>query len=173
MDERIVHKNDVSASRNRQDRNVTEDRNLGREETTLSFKDAFSFNALPDLPHIPGFKTIWLTTNNPRDTIAARMRLGYVSVSPTEIPGWENLRVKSGEYEGMVGVNEMLAFKLPVELYQRYMTQMHYDAPLQEEGKIKAQLELMRDSRGRALARDVGDGMAELDNAPPPPPIFD
>ena len=172
MDERIVKKSDLGG-RERIDRNATQDRSLGREENSLSFKDAFSFNALPDLPPISGFKTIWLTTTNPRDTIAARMRLGYVPVSPSEVPGWESLKLKSGEYEGMVGVNEMLAFKLPVELYQRYMTQMHYDAPLAEEGKIKAQLELMRDSRGRALARDVGDGIAELDNAPPPPPIFE
>ena len=150
----------------------TEERHLDREENSLSFRQQFSFDALPNLPAIPGYKTIWLTTQNPRDTIANRIRLGYEPVRPEDVPGWDNLALKSGEYEGMIGVNEMLAFKLPVDLWNRYMTEMHHTAPLEEEGKLKAQLELMRDSRGRDMTREVGDGMTALDE-PAPTPRFD
>lgn len=151
---------------------VPDERGSDREENTMSFRQEFSFDALPNLPSIPGYKTIWLTTTNPRDTIQSRMRLGYVPVRAEEVPGWENLKLKSGEHEGFVGVNEMLAFKLPEDLWRRYMEEMHHTAPLEEEGKLTAQMELMRDSRGRRLATDIGDGTAEL-SAPPPRPRFD
>ena len=144
-------------------------RGSDREEGTQSFRQSMSFDALPNLPDIPGYRTIWLTSTNPRDTIAARMRLGYVPVQPSEVPGWENLKLKSGEYEGLVGVNEMLAFKLPEDLWHQYMEEMHHTAPLEEEGKLSAQMELMRDSRGRKLATDIGDGTAELSASPPRP----
>ena len=149
-----------------------EERGDDREENTMSFRQSMSFDALPNLPDIPGYRTIWLTSTNPRDTIAARMRLGYVPVQPSDVPGWENLKVKAGDYEGLIGVNEMLAFKLPVDLWHKYMEEMHHTAPLEEEGKLSAQMELMRDSRGRKLATDIGDGTAEL-SAPPPRPRFE
>lgn len=149
-----------------------DERGADREEMKMSFRQSMSFDALPNLPEIPGYKTIWLTTTNPRDTISSRMRLGYVPVLASEVPGWENLKLKSGEHEGMVGVNEMLAFKIPTDLWHRYMEEMHHTAPLEEEGKLNAQMELMRDSRGRQLATDLGDGTAELRN-PPPRPRFD
>jgi hypothetical protein len=30
----------------------------------------------------------------------------------------------------------MLAFKLPISLYEKYMTEAHHDAPLREEEKL-------------------------------------
>ncbi len=136
----------------------------------MSFRQQLNFDALPNLPQIPGFKTIWLTSTNPRDTIAMRMRLGYVPVGPSDVPGWENLLVKSGEYEGLIGVNEMLAFKIPMELWLRHMTELHHNAPLEEEGKLKANVDRMRGTRdgsGNHLVsdQDVGDGTADLDNS--------
>jgi hypothetical protein len=165
-DDRIARK-PVASDRAREERNTS--RTEGRDEEKMSFRQEFSFDALPQLPEIAGYKTIWLTTNNPRDTIQSRMRLGYAPVKPEEVPGWENLRTKTGEYEGMIGVNEMLAFKIPIDLWNRYMEEMHHTAPLEEEGKLQAQMELMRDSRGRSFATDVGDGTAELLGTPPRP----
>lgn len=166
-DERIVRKTTVD--RAREDVQTGPERGHDREENSMSFRQQMSFDALPNLPEIPGFKSIWLTTTNPRDTITSRMRLGYVPVTAEDVPGWENLKLKSGDYEGLVGVNEMVAFKIPQELWFRYMEEMHHTAPLEEEGKLSAQMELMRDSRGRKLATDIGDGTAELSASPPRP----
>jgi hypothetical protein len=38
--------------------------------------------------------------------------------------------------QGFIGVNEMLAFKLPISLYEKYMKEAHHDAPLREEEKL-------------------------------------
>jgi len=149
-----------AADTGRENRGAATD-NDPREEAipAVSFRNEFSFDALPNLPNIPGYKTIWLTTTNPRDTIQARIRLGYTPVTAADIPGFENLKMKSGEYDGMIGVNEMLAFKLPIEQWEKYMTELHHTAPLEEEEKLRAQLELMRDGRGNSLVAEIGDGM--------------
>jgi hypothetical protein len=153
------------ASREYEEREITEDRILQDEDRALVEALELEQEALPNLPEIPGFKTIWLSTTNQYDTIAARQRLGYTVVKPEEVPGFEHLMVPSkiGGYENVIGWNEMIAFKLPIDKWFRIMSFFHNTRPLEEEERLSAILELMVDEkRGKSLAREVGDGTASL-----------
>jgi hypothetical protein len=132
------------------------------------FRNQLFNDALPDLPNIPGFHVCWLTTTNPRDPIHRRMQLGYEPVKPEEVPGMEYASVKTGEWVGFIGVNEMLAFKLPESLYERFMQEAHHDAPLREENKLAEVADMMRDQAERAGSTMYeGDGLSEMrDHAP-------
>jgi hypothetical protein len=132
----------------------------------------FFQSSLPDLPKLPGYHNIWLTTTNPRDPIHGRIRLGYEPIKATDIPGWEHSAIKSGEWEGFIGVNEMLAFKLPDRLYQMYMKEAHHDAPQREEEKLSSTLDVIRQQAERSGARvEAGNGTEEL-GTEVPVPIF-
>lgn len=150
-------------TRRSEDRRVTEDRAISEDDRLEMFRNQLFNDALPDLPEIPGFHLCWLTTQNPRDPIHRRMQLGYEPVRPDEVPGMEYASIKTGEWSGFIGVNEMLAFKLPLSLYQRFMKEAHHDAPLREEDKLAEVAELMREQAERAGGRMLeGDGMSEM-----------
>lgn len=162
-DERLKKSVDNRESRAMADRAVTENRELTDEARVEMFRQQFFQSALPDLPSIPGWHTCWLTTTNPRDSIHVRLRLGYQPIKPEEIPGWEYTSVKTGEWAGYIGVNEMLAFKLPISLYEKYMQEAHQDAPMREEGKLQDSVEAMKAQAQRAGGQLlVGDGMSEV-----------
>jgi hypothetical protein len=146
-----------------EDRAVTEDRVLSDDERVEMFRQQFFQSALPDLPKIPGYHTCWLTTTNPRDSVQMRMRLGYEPIKPEDVPGWEYATVKTGEWVGFIGVNEMLAFKLPLSLYEKFMAEAHYQAPLREEEKLADTAEFLQ-QQARASGANVvmGDGMVGL-----------
>lgn len=162
-DERLKKSADNRQDRAMADRPVVESRELSDDARVEMFRQQFFQSALPDLPSIPGWHTCWLTTSNPRDSVHTRMRLGYQPIKPEEVPGWEYASVKTGEWAGYIGVNEMLAFKLPMSLYEKYMQEAHHDAPLREEEKLSDTAEFMR-QQARASGSDVmlGDGTAEL-----------
>ena len=84
-----------------------------------------------------GWHLCWLSTTNSYDSIDKRMRLGYVPVKADELPGYEDYRVKSGEHVGFISCNEMLLFKLPMDIYQEVMTYHHHDKPREEAEKIR------------------------------------
>ncbi len=155
------------------DRALSEDRQLSDEARLDLFRSKFSQAALPDLPPIPGYHVCWLTTSNPRDTVAMRMRLGYEAVKPEDIPGWDHATLKTGEYSGLIGVNELLAFKLPLHLYEQYMKEAHHDAPMREQEKLTANVDVLQDG-ARQKGADVVefDGMKELREPGPPAPTF-
>jgi hypothetical protein len=72
-----------------------------------------------------------------------------------------------------VGVNEMLAFKLPMSLYQKFMQEAHHDAPLREENKLAETAEIMREQAARAGAKLIeGDGMTDMYEPAPGAPVF-
>jgi len=122
---------------------------------------------------LPGYHSIWLTTTNPRDSIHRRIRLGYEPIKPEEIPGLEYASVKTGEWAGFVGVNEMLAFKLPMSLYQKFMQEAHHDAPLREENKLAETAQIMREQAARAGGQLIeGDGMTDMYEPAPRPVAF-
>jgi hypothetical protein len=132
------------------------------EERRRMFRSEWEPEALPTPPDIPGFHPCWLSTTSQYDPIHKRMRLGYVPVKAEEVPGFENYRIKSGEHEGFVGVNEMLLFKLPLDSYQDMMEEFHHYAPMDEQEKIKIQQDQLlnaKDSNGRSLGEIEGDGM--------------
>ena len=82
-----------------------------------------------------GWHLCWLSTTNSYDSIDKRMRLGYVPVKADELPGYEDYRVKSGEHVGYISCNEMLLFKLPMDIYQEVMLYQHHEKPREEAEK--------------------------------------
>jgi len=157
-----------------EDRTVTEDRNVSEDDRLEMFRQQLFNDALPDLPEIPGYHLCWLTTTNPRDPIHRRMQLGYEPLRPDEVPGMEYASVKTGEWSGMIGVNEMVAFKLPMSLYQRFMQEAHHDAPMREEDKLAEVAEIMREQAERSgTTLYEGDGMSEMREFKPSRGRFD
>lgn len=164
----------AAADRPVQDRAVTERREVTEDDRLEMFRNALFNDALPDLPPITGFHTCWLTTTNPRDPIHRRMQLGYEPIKPEEIPGMEYASLKTGDWAGMIGVNEMLAFKLPLSLYNRFMQEAHHDAPGREEQKLADTADTIREQAERSGARvEIGDGLAELSRGNPVRGVFD
>ena len=166
----------VRSDRHMDDRKVTEDRALSDDQRVDEFRQQYFQSALPDIPKIPGYHVCWLTTENPRDPIHSRIRLGYEPIKAHDIPGWEHAMLKTGEWEGCIGVNEMIAFKLPLELYESYMSINHHEQPLSEEEKLSSQLrameaEMTAASKRGVVSLELEDGTAALGVAPKPPPF--
>lgn len=150
---------DRGNTRAMEDRAVTQDRQITDTERRAMLRNEFLYEALPNPPKLSGFHTIWLSSAHQYDTFQQRSRLGYVPVRSDEIPGWENLKIKSGDHEGCIGVNEMILFKIPLETYQMYMEVFHHEMPAEQEGKLKEMVDQAKSLPGNLL-RDVGDGMA-------------
>lgn len=144
------------------------------QERRKMFRSEWIQEALPSPPDIPGYHLCWLSTTNQYDPIHKRMRMGYEPVKAEEIQGFDNLRVKAGEHVGYIACNEMVLYKMPMEIYQEIMQELHHNAPQEEADKIRVQVENLqgqRDSNGRRLASVEGDGLNQLDS-PVPAPIF-
>lgn len=144
-----------------------DERDMSDDERLEMFRLAMFQNQLPQLPKIPGFHMCWLTTANPRDSIQGRMRLGYTLIKLSECPGWDSNAIPEGPYAGCIGVNEMVAAKLPLRLYELYMTEAHHNAPLAEEGKLTAALDAIRmQAQGQKAPISLEDGQAALGKRP-------
>jgi hypothetical protein len=153
-------------------RAAPEEKFISAQERRKMFSDEWTQSALPKLPEMPGWHLCWLSTTNSYDSIDKRIRLGYVPVKTEEIPGFENFRVKAGEHAGFIACNEMLLFKIPMEIYQDIMLHMHHEKPMEESEKIRVQLENLqgaRDSSGRSLGRVEGEGFGEIERSVPTP----
>lgn len=174
MDDRL--KKDMGVSRRDRgtlDRQATENRTISDDERLEMFRMQLYNDALPNIPDIPGYHVCWLTTTNKNDTIQQRMRLGYELIRAEDVPGMDLVTQKTGEYVGCIAVNEMIAAKLPMSLYQRYMQEAHHDAPLREEDKLAETAELMRQQAERSGGKLIeGDGMAEMREYVPRPREF-
>lgn len=154
---------DNRVSRSMEDRAATESRALSDDERVEMFRQQFHQSSLPDLPKLEGWHTCWLTTTNSRDSIHTRMRLGYEALKPEDVPGWDYVTIKTGDWVGFIGVNEMLAFKLPLSLYEKYMQEAHHDSPLREEEKLTDTAEFMEQQARASKSRiDTGDGNREF-----------
>lgn len=168
-DPRLANRKDngpAKEDRAQDDRPVTENRMLSDEERLEIFRNTSFQHTLPELPAIKGYHVCWLTTTNPRDSIITRTRWGYEPVRASDIPGWDHTTIKTGEYAGCVGINEMVAFKLPLRLYEMYMKEHHHDGPLKEEKKLSAVLEVIAQQAREAGAHvEMGDGSASLGKA--------
>mgnify|MGYP006280101139 CR=1 FL=1 len=151
------------ANREMGDRNVTEDRTLSDQDRLDMFRSSLHQSSLPDLPNIPNYHVCWLTTTNPRDSIHYRRSIGYEPILASEIPGWNHVTVQTGEYAGLIGVNEMVAFKLPMRLYEAYMKESHHERPRQEEMKLADTADFIR-NQAKQLGAEVyeGDGYEGL-----------
>ncbi len=152
-----------------------EDQFISAQERRKMWSEEWTQSALPKLPNMDGWHLCWLSTTNSYDSIDKRIRLGYVPVKSDELPGYENYRVKSGEHAGFISCNEMLLFKLPMDIYQEVMAHHHHDKPQEEADKIRVQLESLqgtRDSNGRRLVDVEGEGIGSIDKQPSKTPVF-
>ena len=154
-------------------REAPEEKFVSAEQRRKMWKDEWTQSALPSVPEISGWHLCWLSTTNGYDSIDKRIRLGYVPVKAEEIPGYENYRVKAGQHDGYIACNEMLLYKLPMDVYQEVMTAMHHDAPMEDAEKIRIQAEQLqgKDSSGKRLGSIEGEGLGNLDK-PVPVPVF-
>lgn len=175
MDERLKKEVGASSRRSRDedDRSVVGDREVSDSDRIDMFRQTLFNDVLPDLPKIPGFHVCWLSTTHQSDSLAKRARLGYSPIRASEVPGMDYASQKTGEYDGLIMINEMLAHKLPMNLYEAYMQEAHHAAPAREAAMIAATV----DSHKENAARDggeimEGDGMAELRRAAPTRGVF-
>ena len=156
-------------------RQAPEEKFPSKNERRKMWNEEWTQSALPKLPSLDGWHLCWLSTTNSYDSIDKRIRLGYVPVKSDEMPGYEDYRVKSGEHVGYISCNEMLLFKIPMDVYQDYMTHMHHDMPNEEAEKVRIQLESLqgaRDSNGKSLVSVDGEGMGSFNQQPMANPVF-
>ena len=161
---------EIREDRAMDDREITHNRTLTDSERLDEFRQRSFQSALPDIPSIPGYHVCWLTTENPRDSITGRMRLGYEPIKATDIPGWELASLKTGDWAGCIGINEMIAFKLPLHLYEAYMKENHYTQPNWEEEKLIQATRTAEEAASQVSRRrvtfELEDGQAEIGAGP-------
>jgi len=152
-------------------REAPQDQFVSSEERRKMWKDEWTQSALPNVPDMPGWHLCWLSSTNAYDSIDKRIRLGYLPVKADEMPGFDNYRVKAGEQTGYIACNEMILYKIPMDVYQDVMAHFHHDAPLDEANKIRLQAEQQvgRDSRGKPLGQIEGEGLDNIDKPIPAP----
>lgn len=128
---------------------------------------------LPTPPEVPGFHLVWLSTTNSTDPIHKRLQMGYQPVKMSEVPGFEQYKVDGGQFDGCVQCNEMLLFKIPMEIYQDLMAIYHHDMPLEQEQAIRERVMGTHevDSNGRPLNTVEGD-FSRLGQSPSRTPTF-
>lgn len=152
---------EVRKDRAMENREATQNREISDEERIAEFRAKFMESVLPTLPTPPGMHPFWASTTHQQQTIASLIRMGYKPMKKSDIPGWDlATSIDTGEYAGCVGMKEMIAFMLPMVLYQEYMKINHHERPLQEEEKLKANLSSLNEtarSKGGAVL-GVGDG---------------
>lgn len=133
---------------------------LSAAERRRMLRQEWVQEVLPTPPNLPGMHCCWLSTTNSTDPIYKRIQRGYVPVKATEVPSFgTQFTVKDGEFDGCISCNEMLLFKIPLELYNDLMTIYHHDLPMEQEQSIRDNLNSMneQDSNGRRLSQVEGD----------------
>jgi len=133
---------------------------LSAAERRQQLRQDWVQEVLPTPPKIPGMHCCWLSTTNSTDPIYKRVQRGYVPVKASEVPGFgAQFTASEGEFSGCVACNEMLLFKIPVELFDDLMTIYHHDMPMEQEASIRENVTSRQeeDSNGRGLAQIEGD----------------
>lgn len=157
-----------------EERAVTESRELTEDDRLRMFQNQLFNDALPDLPPFPGYHVCWLTTENPRDPVYRRLQMGYELIKADEVPGLQFATLKTGDYQGYIGVNEMVAAKLPLSLYTRFMEEVHHRAPAADEARLTEMADQQRGEAERLGAKLIeGDGNQELRKPPPAAGVFE
>lgn len=152
-----------TASRSRA---ATEDRQSADAIRLEEFRNMNAQAMLPTLPNIPGYHCCYLTSDNTRDSLQARFRIGYEPITIEEAPGFEHAIGKAGSnLDGMIHVNEMVACKIEEDRYQQYMLEAHHYAPGREEERLTSQADAIAEDLKRKGARlDEGDGLEAMRN---------
>jgi hypothetical protein len=111
------------------------------------FRNQFMQQALPRVPEIDGYHLCWLSSTNGYDTIDSRIRIGYSPVKSSEMKGFNHpsMSVTDGG-DDIVRCNEMILYKIPNDVYQDIMLEMHHYAPLDESEKVRSGAEAAANS---------------------------
>lgn len=107
----------------------------------------FDMNVLPPPPQIAGYHTMWASLETKSGHPKVYAKLKYSPISYAEVPEWEKLSSAhlTGEYANYVTCNEMVALKIPLEMYQVYMEENHYLKPQRKEQAIREAVQGIRD----------------------------
>lgn len=143
---------------------------MNLEERRRLMRSEWMQDVLPTPPKVEGWHFCWLSTTNSTDPIYRRVQKGYEPVKVAEMPGFAQYKVNQGEFEGCIACNEMVLFKLPEELFQDYMSYLHYELPNEEEQMLRANAKSGvegKDSDGRELGQ--AEGFDSLGRAVPTP----
>lgn len=162
-------------SRQMGDRLVAERREMTDDDRMEAYKMGLYQEILPNLPALPGYHVMWHTTTNPRDSVERRQMLGYELIKPDEVPGMIKApTLKQGDYAGVIGMREMVAMKIPLNLYQRYMRHSHHDAPNALTAEIMAQINERDDElRGQGSRLQRSKGLQRMEEETRRRPKFD
>ena len=173
-DERIVNRGERDEPESRQPAEAVRADQRGealpehKEDLEALLRSEALANALPNPPAIPGWHQAWLSTTNTYTPIQQYVRLGYVPVKPEEHPEWQYLKQHGASHGGdIITCNEMVLYKVTEEAYQQIMRVIHHDRPMEEEERLRANINEMkhgtefRDSEGTALVREEGDGFVD------------
>lgn len=146
-------------------RAVTEDRKNSDASRLEEFRNMNAQAMLPTLPKIPGYHVCYLTSDNSRDSLQARFRIGYEPIPIEEAPGFEYAVGKSGSLAGYIVINEMVACKIDEDRYQMYMLEAHHYAPGREEEKLTSQADaIAADLKRKGASLSEGDGLEAMRN---------
>lgn len=145
---------------------IPETRGLSKAELIARFRTEMFNNVLPALPDMPGYHLCWVSTTNQNDTVNHRETMGYERVKPEDLPGMEHITLTQGNFAGCIGMNEMVAMKLPTDLYQEYMRINHHERPYSEEEKIRETVRYLKDqAQDGGASVYLGDGTNEMFNS--------
>lgn len=179
-DERIAKRDEGSSRSDRasSDRSITGDREVTdtvrNQERRALLRDTNTL--LPPPPAVAGFHSFWATTTNTKDTVESRQRLGYTFITRDEAPNYEMSQLKSGDSASdRIMINEMVAMKLPLDMWQEDMMDIHHTMPTEMARGIKDNIVKMKDGRGNDIAYTGGsfnggmdEGFNSLGQAKPP-----
>ena len=163
QDERIAKR---PQSVDRADRSTREITDTKEASDTVRSEDRYAMlrdpnTVLPVPPTINGFHLVWLTTDNVRDSLEQRFRLGYELVKPSELPAFKFASLKGGTVsEDRIQINEMVLAKISLDLWRQDMKYLHYDRPIEEVRGLKSRVSTQVDARGKPIqtAGYNGDG---------------
>ena len=156
------------------DRDQTENREVSEDERLEMFMETQHQTVLPNLPVMPGYHVCWLTTSNPRDSIPWRLSIGYELLRRSECPTWRGIGQSVSGFDDVVCVNEMVAARVPLTLYNKFMREVGHRQPLREEEKLRSQTdEIANDARRKGVTVQEGEGTAEIVQRAGPMPVFD
>lgn len=165
-DARLSKRDDDGASRNdraSEDRAITGDREVtdivrGSERRAM-LRDTNTL--LPPPPAIDGFHSFWATTTNTKDTVESRQRLGYSFITKAEAPNYDLGTLKSGESTSdRIMCNEMVAMKIPLDIWKEDMMDLHHTLPNERAKSIKDRINFDQDGRGRKIGW-TGEGFKD------------
>jgi hypothetical protein len=161
----------VRSSRRMRERAVTANRELTDTERREAFRRSNFQHRLPDIPIIDGYHVCWLSKTSQSAPIHSYLNMGYELIKAEEIPGFEYAQQVSGDYPGCIVVNEMVAAKIRLELYDDFMRIAHHEEPLAQASSIHRQMQgkAQEIAEGGKSRMSIGDGTKQLSVDPGAP----